>query len=219
MSTVVPVHYPRVEFLAMASPVSHQVATNIYADEVRGRAIGEAYLAASDWPAAAVLGRTVAAYRAFIAEVDEQYRYLTERFHVRVDAVSFDPYARATDMADDLRENKHLSVLSTATTGGHPLMSDQENDRFRAVHDAFGHAAIGRGFDRHSEEAAWWAHSHMFSPLARRALTTETRGQNSAFTWVIRGSEFPVQKITLLPSKFVSLAGVRTYSTLIGAQK
>ena len=39
----------------------------------------------------------------------------------------------------------------------------------------------------------------MFTGLARRAMTTETRGQNSAFIWVNGGREFPEQKAILLP--------------------
>src|SRR6476659_2128677 len=53
------------------------------------------------------------------------------------------------------------------------------NDKFRAVHDYFGHCAAGYGFGPRGEENAWNAHSQMFSPDARRAMTTETRGQNS----------------------------------------
>lgn len=58
------------------------------------------------------------------------------------------------------------------------------NDVFRAVHDVFGHASGGFGFGPRGEENAWRKHVRMFSPLAARAMTTETRGQNS---WVNYG--------------------------------
>jgi hypothetical protein len=74
-------------------------------------------------------------------------------------------------------------------TTGNPLMLDSGfkiggepaavNDIFRAVHDYMGHAKQGVGFRAMGEENAWQAHAPMFSPQARRALTTETRGQNS----------------------------------------
>jgi hypothetical protein len=70
------------------------------------------------------------------------------------------------------------------------------------VHDGFGHLASGRGFDRHGEDAAWDAHSQMYSPLARLAMTTETRGQTSTFIWYHRGRRFPDQKVLLLPERF-----------------
>jgi hypothetical protein len=53
------------------------------------------------------------------------------------------------------------------------------NDVFRIVHDYFGHFKEGNGFRAEGEENAWRSHSAMYSPLARRAMTSETRGQNS----------------------------------------
>jgi len=49
------------------------------------------------------------------------------------------------------------------------------------VHDYYGHCKDGFGMRADGEENAWRSHSAMFSPLARRAMTSETRGQNS---WV-----------------------------------
>jgi hypothetical protein len=69
--------------------------------------------------------------------------------------------------------------------------SDDDNDAFRAVHDAFGHASTGRHFDRHGEEAAWRKHSQIYSPLARQAMTTETRGQSSTFIYAYGGKRVP----------------------------
>ena len=53
------------------------------------------------------------------------------------------------------------------------------NEMFRAVHDAFGHGIRGNGFGPIGEEVAWGSHAQMYSPLARIAMTSETRGQNS----------------------------------------
>jgi hypothetical protein len=50
---------------------------------------------------------------------------------------------------------------------------------FRAVHDFYGHAVHGNQFGAKGEEIAYGAHSQMFSPLARIAMASETRGQNS----------------------------------------
>ena len=57
-------------------------------------------------------------------------------------------------------------------------------DLFRAVHDIFGHAKEGHQFGPRGEENAWRQHILMYSPTARRAVTTETRAQNS---WVNYG--------------------------------
>lgn len=151
----------------------------------------------------------IPAYRAMREEIGSQFDHL-RRLGYDVEVSKDDPYPGPADMMRDLRENRRLRVLSTATTGGHPFFTNDQNDMFRAVHDAYGHAATGRGFDRHGEEAAYLAHARMFSPLARRAMATETRGQNSVVN--VTG-EFPEQKVALLPSRFtgiVPVAGRRT---------
>jgi hypothetical protein len=92
----------------------------------------------------------------------------------------------------------------------HPLLSAEENDMFRAVHDFFGHAASGRGVAQNGEEAAWVSHSQMFSTEARKAMTTETRGQNS---WsntegfgvdpITKEQRFAQQKVGFLPDEYL----------------
>lgn len=193
-----------VDFLAKALPDSGFDYHDVMADPERGKRIRAAY---ADLPSEA--DGADLAFDAMAAEVDDQYRMLTEDLGVDVQVVDSDPYADVDELMADLRENKTLKVLSTASTGSHPYFSDETNDRFRAVHDAFGHAGTGRGFDRHGEEAAWVAHSRMFSPLAARAMTTETRGQNSAMVW--GGGGFPEQKVALLPdwAMDVDLSGTK----------
>jgi hypothetical protein len=53
------------------------------------------------------------------------------------------------------------------------------NDEFRFVHDVLGHAGPGVGFRAAGEENAFRWHAPTFSPYARRAVTSELRGQNS----------------------------------------
>ena len=142
-------------------------------------------------------------YEALTTEIAEQYEML-KNMGIRIEFVDDDPYGGPLEMMDDIQINKRLKVLKTEATGPHPYWTNEENDKFRAVHDAFGHAATGRGFDRHGEEAAYQAHSTMMSDLARRALLTETRGQNVV---VITTGEFPPQKMGLLPEIYVKDAG------------
>jgi hypothetical protein len=89
-------------------------------------------------------------------------------------------------------------------------------DVFRVVHDIFGHGLEGVGFGSHGEENAWQSHVRMYSPLAARAMTTLTRGQNS---WVNFGpygkanranpqkTVYADQKVGLLPD-WVSTEGI-----------
>lgn len=183
----------------------------IKADPERGARI------ASDYAALPMRSPdAIPAYNALRDEVGQQYQYLTQTLGVKVDMVSEDPYRNVEELRKDLIENKHLSVLSTESTGPHPYLSNTENDQFRAVHDAFGHAAIGRGFDRNGEEAAYQSHAQMFSALATQALATETRGQNSSL--VYGGTDtFPPQKLALLPTEDTIVAALIAAAQLLNA--
>jgi hypothetical protein len=166
----------------------------------------------------------VRAYTALAAEVQAQWDF------AEAQGMTFtpwtkdgQPYQTSVEMAEDVQKNKHLAFF----TGGddHPFLGSSTkdkrgltlNDKFRAIHDYFGHAAGGYGFGARGEENAWISHSQMFTPMARRAMTTETRGQNS---WVNFGRQnydadgnpknipagdrpFATQKVALLPDRFV----------------
>lgn len=148
------------------------------------------------------------AYRAFAEETAKQYEYLTNK------GMTFDfvdnpsSYQNSGEMMKDIAENKHLFVFKTGDDFDHPLLSAEENDQFRAVHDYFGHAAYGHQFGELGEENAFRVHVATFSPEARRAMATETRGQNS---WVntrpenaaAPGTVYADQKVVLLPRQFM----------------
>lgn len=142
------------------------------------------------------------AYEKMAEETLEQYKVIVEKGY-QVEVNNNEPYNNSQEMIEDLRENKNMKIFSTESGFGdeaitekqrqeNPLLRRTEfsdkngvpllvNDVFRFVHDFFGHAELGNGFGAIGEENAWNVHARMFSPLARRAMTTETRGQNS---WV-----------------------------------
>jgi hypothetical protein len=128
----------------------------------------------------------LAAFRAMREETKQQFDFLTRSprlggLGIIVEAHKDDPYGGPLEMMLDV-QNGRLEVYASGSPGNeHPFFSDEENDMFRVVHDAFGHAATGRGFDRHGEEAAFRSHASMYSPLTRLAMATATRGQNSWF--------------------------------------
>lgn len=142
-------------------------------------------------------------FEAMRDEVNHQYHHLTNRMGIKVESVDHDPYRNVHEMVHDVATNKRLKVLGTHVTGPHNLFSNEENDKFRAVHDAFGHAATGRGFDAHGEEAAFAAHSNMFTHHALPAMVSETRGQNA---YLHLNGDFPEQKIAVLPKHMWSMA-------------
>jgi hypothetical protein len=153
-------------------------------------------------------------YEAMRAEVAEQWQLLTGPKSeggagINVTFQTEDPYPQGGDrgfarMMEDLR-NGEMKVMRIGgeedAPQAHPFFTNEEYTQFRAVHDAFGHAASGRGFDRHGEEAAWVSHVSMFGPSADRAVTTETRGQNS---YLGNYHEFPDYKMALVDPKFAT---------------
>lgn len=130
---------------------------------------------------------TQLAYMALVDEVEEQFAYLPVKI-IPVNGENY-PYKDSKQMMDDVLNNGQLAVFD----GGddHSLLTREQNFKFRAVHDFFGHCQHGFAFGPRGEENAWIEHSKMFSPPARQALTCETRMQNS---WVNFGpfSHLPV---------------------------
>jgi hypothetical protein len=151
-------------------------------------------------------------YKAMREEVDRQFDFMTRSqkhggMGMEVEITAHDPYTKANGAPDpaamihDVVVNRRIRALSTKTTGGHPFFTDEQNDKFRAIHDVFGHAAAGRGFDAHGEEAAFRSHYSMFTPAARPAMAAETRGQNSVNNYGgLAKGEFAEQKVVALPS-------------------
>jgi hypothetical protein len=143
-----------------------------------------------------------AAYEAMANETLDQYNDIVSSGYV-VEINNSEPYSSSEDMIKDLRDNKRMKIFSTESGFGDDPITDQQreenillrdsgmkdvngqtlliNDVFRFVHDFFGHAKLGNGFGPIGEENAWRVHAVMYTDLARRAMTSETRGQNS---WV-----------------------------------
>ncbi len=169
-------------------------------DPERAARIAQAYDEMKHEPGDPAVKRS---YDAFIKETMAQYETLLEHGY-RFDFYpkDGDPYPNGPREAIlDLHRNRHMYVFPTDEGFGtenvinqHPLLHDAGvtwdgkpvtyNDIFRAVHDVFGHGKEGVGFRADGEENAWRAHSAMYSPEARKAMTAETRGQNS---WVNYG--------------------------------
>ena len=150
-----------------------------------------------------------ASYAQMIKETRDQYRHI-RREHPDLQLIpneaGHDPYAQTPRMAaQDVIENNRLHFFpteqgyGTGEQGGidlssHPMLQPSgetlngkpllNNDLFRIVHDYFGHLKEGYGFRAAGEDNAWRSHAAMYSDLARPAMTTETRGQNS---WVNHG--------------------------------
>ena len=183
---------------------------------------------------------TLAAYNAMAEETLAQWQFVKDT-GVQIEFIRLDqenPYPNGSrDVLIDIRDNNHLWVFPTddgfgqeaiteADEAANPLLKRANevvdgvdmriNDVFRIVHDYFGHGLEGSTFTARGEENAWQAHVRMYTPLAARAMTTETRGQNSWVNFGPMGEQnranpsdtvYAEQKITLLPD-FVVEEGV-----------
>ncbi len=208
----------------------------------RAMQIADAFEAMEDTPNDPEVQKT---YKMLADETKSQYDAIKNAgYTVEIWEGEGEPYANAQEMIDDVKNNKHMYIFSTEQGFGEsPITEEQRaqntmlvntgevdvngkpllyNDMFRFVHDFFGHSERGNGFGAVGEENAWDVHARMYTPLARRAMTTETRGQNS---WVnfgkqMRGKngellqkgdpgylspkerEYAPQKMGLLPEEF-----------------
>lgn len=173
--------------------------------------IADAYEAMEDNPSDPEVQE---AYNALAKETVDQYNAMTEAgYEIEIYDGKGEPYANSQEMIDDLKNNKHMYIFSTEVGFGDAGITDQQrkenamlqdsgfkdkngkplliNDLFRGVHDFFGHSERGNGFGAKGEENAWDVHARMFTDKARRAMTTETRGQNS---WVNFGPQMRNEK-------------------------
>jgi hypothetical protein len=205
---------------------------HVTADPARGARIADAYEAMQHAPQG---GQVQAAYRAMIDETLAQYQ-LVKQLGLVIEVIEpgmADPYpdgpmgvikdmhrghlwlfptdsgfgSALSELGADLTEISDNPLLEPTDEfiGGRRLLA---NDVFRIVHDVFGHGKEGVGFGPSGEENAWQSHVLMYSPLAARAMTSETRGQNS---WVNfgpygesnrtnqRDTVYADQKVGLLP--------------------
>jgi hypothetical protein len=144
-------------------------------------------------------------YEHLTREVSAQFDFLTKPeaeggMGVKVNFVNeAEPYETTWGMARSADSSRTLNIAATLASSGpgdepvfdHPYMNAVQNDQFRAVHDAFGHVATGRNFQRTGEEGAARMHAQMFSPEARPALMSESRLQNSYYAVA---NDFPENK-------------------------
>jgi len=110
-----------------------------------------------------------------------------------------------------------FKLTEVRNSRGHRMRA---NDVFRAVHDINGHNLSGRSnFTSEGEQKAFLQHRKMYSPLASKAMFTETAGQTNwtnyskkhgarnqmlQKTKKLGGLTFPPQKAGLLPDNIIS---------------
>lgn len=173
------------------------------------------------------------AYNALVSETRDQFQKLMDGGLKisRIQPGQENPYKNSKELHNDIINNNHLWYFPTDQGYGsdnkeipnHPLLQgtgymhdDNEllaNDMFRIVHDINGHHIGGQsGFGPTGEHRAFLTHRQMYSPLAQRALASETLGQNSWVNFGPHGEHnranpsqtiYADQKAGLLPDEIV----------------
>ena len=124
---------------------------------------------------------TKAAYNKLQDETKAQFSTIPVKMQYHYGHLS---YHNSTEMARDIHGHGNMTVYRGGDEHDHLNDVDKKtglnsNEMFRAIHDYYGHAIHNNPFGAKGEEIAWDSHHKMFSPLARLAMTAETRGQNS----------------------------------------
>ena len=171
---------------------SHSVTMN----PEHGKNIADAYDALEHKPNDP---ETSQAYQAFSDETKEQFNDLTSKGLKITKLKSGEPgYTTAAEMHKDILDNNHLSYFASEDGFGtddkqadHPMLKGSgiidsggkempANDLFRIVHDVNGHnLGDASDFSPEGEQAAYLTHRQQYSPLAQKALFTETAGQSN----------------------------------------
>jgi hypothetical protein len=148
--------------------------------------VGEAYLSAESAGDRALV---ISAYEQLQAETDALFDMLVGSDVADPLRVAFtrcrEPYGSDTELIAAVRATRVLEITTAASSASrlHPVLGCEYGgpfDRFRAVHDAIGHASTGFGFDLGDELAAWHAQDRLHGALAGWALATELLAVNSA---------------------------------------
>jgi len=114
---------------------------------------------------------------------------------VEVQFVEGSPYQTSQEMQAEVAKTKVLKIMKEFSD--HPFFTEEENWKFRAVHDWFSHILAKQPFDQKGEIRAYNTHTKMFPKASLPALFTEVIGQVCYNT--THGGEFPVQKVAILP--------------------
>jgi len=133
--------------------------------------------------------RASEAYKVLVVSTQRLFQQVNKM--VNVQFTKDDPYKSPEDAAQDVIQNKNLSVFSGGSP--HPVMSDEQNVMFRTIHDYYTHigknigpSKRGERFKTHSfkfrgELNSYLTHTKLAPQKAIPALFTEVVGQLSYY--------------------------------------
>jgi hypothetical protein len=174
-----------------------------------------------------------ASYDALINETKQQYKdLLASGLKISKIQPNMDnPYPTSKHLHADMTNNNHMWYYPTSLGFGsedsiphdHPMLQETEfkdpegkpmlaNDVFRVVHDSV-HNKLKNGFGPKGEHESFLEHKKTYSPLAQKALATETMGQNNYVNFSSQighlnrakpGSAYAPQKAGLMSDEIIN---------------
>jgi hypothetical protein len=148
--------------------------------------------------------------KADTADIQRKYEAVADTVNKLFDQIQVpvifqekDPYSDYEDMAKTVAEEQKLRVYSGHA--GHPVMSDRENLKFRAVHDWHGHLRYDVNFTTEGEFMKWFNMRDTFPIWTHNVLFAEVVGQLGAIKYLPDSFNDPryEQKAIELPPRHI----------------
>lgn len=90
-----------------------------------------------------------------------------------------DPYESSKEMRERVKKDGYIKIYTY--TGGHPLLSQEDNDKFRAVHDVWAHLVCGCPFTFEGEYTAYLEQRQYYPKSTWNVLFAEIPAQTCAY--------------------------------------
>ena len=146
-----------------------------------------AYMSAKDGSADPAVR---AGWEKLIKQIETQFDEMGK--NLKVEYVDGQPYKSAEEMVADVKSTGTLKISKDFNE--HPVFSPDQNLKFRAVHDYYGHIQPGHDFSMAGEQGTFDSSKHMIQGEdAQNAMRVEVLGQASSM--LASGGKFPKQKI------------------------
>lgn len=119
----------------------------------------------------------------YVANAFEHIKSVTNRlFELIPYVVEFtdeDPYESAREMREKVQKEKRIKIYTTFS--GHPFLSEEDNSKFRAVHDVFAHLVCGCPFTFEGEYTAYLEQRRYYNKSTWNLLFSEIPAQTCAY--------------------------------------
>jgi hypothetical protein len=90
-----------------------------------------------------------------------------------------DPYESAKEMREKVKETKLIKIYTEFD--GHPFLNEEQNSKFRAVHDVFAHLVCGCPFTFEGEYTAYLEQRKYYPNWTWNVLFAEIPAQTCAY--------------------------------------